>query len=518
MSVHVVSAAQAAALEAAAIAAGRSSRQLMRAAGCAAAALAVERYPLEVERGVAIFVGPGNNGGDAWVVAGELARRGVRVRVAEAATARTPDALAERETASSMLQHATPDGTEGLLIDGLLGTGARGAPGGAIAAAIERIMVGRASTAPGVPSARVLSLDVPSGLDATSGRTPGAFVRADLTVTFGSLKRGLLVHRAAAGAIAVVEIGLGAADAADIAILMDVAGVRRTVPVIPADAHKGTRKRLLVVGGGAGMAGAPVLAARGALRSGIGMVKLCVARQSITAVQVMEPVATAEPWPESDAEIHQLLGWAHVLLLGPGLGTVPQALALAERLLAAWDGPVVLDADALRAFDDHAADLAPLLGHRTAILTPHAVEFARLAGVTVDEVNDRRFEIASELARTARATVLLKGVPTVISDGRRTLVSASGTPVLATAGSGDVLGGIAATLLAQCSDSPDGVVHAAASAAWIHGRAAALAAGNHVRGVVLDDVIASLRDAWRLDADADPPPVLAQLSAVGERR
>jgi len=518
MSVRVVSAAQAAALDVSAIAAGTSSRQLMRAAGCAAAALAVERYPLQVERGVAIFAGPGNNGGDAWVVAGELARRGVRVRVAEAAMARTPDALAERETASSLLQHEPPDGTEGLLIDGLLGTGARGAPHGAIAAAIDQITACRAHSARGDSAARVLSLDVPSGLDATSGRAPGVFVRADLTVSFGSLKRGLLVHREASGAIAVVEIGLGAADAGDIAILMDAAGVRRTVPGIPADAHKGMRKRLLVVGGGAGMAGAPVLAARGALRSGIGMVKLCVARQNIASVQAMEPVAMAEPWPESDADIHQLLGWAQVLLLGPGLGADPQALTLAERLLAAWDGPVVLDADALRAFDGAAARLAPLLGHRPAILTPHAVEFARLAGVTVDEVNDRRFEIAGELAQKTHATVLLKGVPTVISDGRRTMVSASGTPVLATAGSGDVLGGIAATLLAQCSGSPDGIVHSAASAAWIHGRAASLASGGDVRGVVLDDVILSLRDAWRLDEDADPPPVLAQLSAVGERR
>ena len=148
------------------------------------------------------------------------------------------------------------------------------------------------------------------------------------------------------------------------------------------------------------------------------------------------------------------------------------------------------------------------------MITPHAVEFSRLAGVNPEEVNARRFEIAGELARTIHATVLLKGVPTIISDGSATDVSASGTPVLATAGSGDVLGGIVATLLAQGSNARS----SAAAAAWIHGRAAEIAARGQVRGVNLHDVIDALRDAWTLAVPVLPAPILAELPAVGESR
>jgi len=519
MSVRVLSAAQAAALDTKAIAGGVPSRALMQAAGRAAASLLLERFPLEAARGVALFAGPGNNGGDAWVVAAELARRGVRVRIAEADVARTPDAMAEREAASAVLQHALPDGSEGVIVDGLLGTGATGAPRGAIADAIGRIEAARTASS---PRPRVVALDVPSGVDATTGETPGPFVRADLTVTFGSVKRGLLVNRDAAGTILVADIGLAAAAEAftEGALLVDAAFVRDAVPPIPARAHKGTRKRLVVVGGALGMAGATVLAARAAMRSGIGMVRLCVASESESAVQAAEPAAMAAPWPATDADVDALVSWAHAFLIGPGIGATARAGALVERLLVARRGPVVLDADGLRAFEGAPRKLGTLLGapdpdgRRAAVITPHVVEFARLAGLTSDEVNARRFDVAAELARAVGATVLLKGVPTVVSDGARTLVSASGTPALATAGSGDVLGGILATVLAQ---SGNGLASAAA-AAWVHGRAAEIAAAGRVRGVALDDVIAALRAAWRLDMPPAPqPPVLAELAAVGDR-
>ena len=513
MSVRVVSASQAAELDAAAIAGGVSSRALMQAAGRAAADLVLSRFPLESSRGVAVFAGPGNNGGDAWVVAAELARRGVRVRVAEVSPSRTTDAIAEREAASAVLTHAVPDGSEGVLIDGLLGTGARGAPHGAIADAIGRMDFLRSDDRAGT---RVVALDVPTGVDATTGDAPGAHVRAHLTVTFGAMKRGLLVNRDAAGAIIAVDIGLGAgaAHSGDAMPLMDAGMARDAVPPIPGSAHKGVRKRLAIVGGSVGMAGSVILAARGALRSGIGMVKLLVSAESIAAVQAAEPVAMAAPWPESDAELRELFLWANVLLIGPGLGLGARPRAFVERLLREWRGPVVLDADALTAFKGDAAHLGTLLEGRPAVITPHAVEFSRLAGVNPEEVNARRFEIAGELARTIHATVLLKGVPTIISDGSATDVSASGTPVLATAGSGDVLGGIVATLLAQGSNARS----SAAAAAWIHGRAAEIAARGQVRGVNLHDVIDALRDAWTLAVPVLPAPILAELPAVGESR
>lgn len=510
MSVRVVSASQAAEMDAAAIATGVPSRALMQAAGRAAAELILARFPLESSRGVALYAGPGNNGGDAWVAAAELARRGVRVRVTEVSPSRTSDAKAEREAASAVLTHTLPDGSEGVIVDGLLGTGAHGAPHGVVAEAIERIGLLRSH---GRNDVRVVALDVPSGVDATTGETPGVHVRAHLTVTFGMMKRGLLVNRDAAGAIMVVDIGLGAtAPSGDAMPLVDAAFVRDAVPPILAAAHKGTRRRLAIVGGAEGMAGSTILAARGAMRSGIGMVKLVVASGSVAAVQSAEPAAMCARWPAADVEFAGIYEWADVLIVGPGLGQGPAARTFAERLLREWRGPVVLDADGLNAFAGDAVALGRLLAGRPAVITPHAAEFARLAGVKPGDVNARRFEIAAELARTIHATVLLKGVPTVVSDGTATDVSASGTPVLATAGSGDVLGGIVATLLAQGSDAR----RSAAAAAWIHGRAAEIAGAGRVRGVDLDDVIGALRDAWRLEVPQLPAPVLAELPAVGE--
>ncbi len=513
MSVRVVSASQAAELDAAAIAGGVPSRSLMQAAGRAAANLVLSRFPLESSRGVAVYAGPGNNGGDAWVVAAELARRGVRVRVAEISPSRTPDAIAEREAASAVLTHAVPDGSEGVIIDGLLGTGAKGAPHGEIADAIGRIDFMRSDDRAGV---RIVSLDIPSGVDATTGEAFGAHVRAHLTVTFGAVKRGLLVNRDAAGAIVVVDIGLGAgaAHSGDAMPLIHAQMVRDAVPPILAGAHKGTRKRLVIIGGAHGMAGSTILAARGALRSGVGMVKLVVASESVAAVQSAEPAAMCAPWPQSHEEFDAIWAWANVVLLGPGLGLGAAAAAFAERVLGEWKGPVVVDADGLTAFAGRAEALGALLKGRPAAITPHAVEFSRLAGMNPGEVNARRFEIAADLARRVHATVLLKGAPTIVSDGVATDVSASGSPVLATAGSGDVLGGIVATLLAQCGDARS----SAACAAWIHGRAAEIAGAGQVRGVNLSDVIDALRLAWRLESPPFVAPILGELPAVGESR
>ena len=509
MRVRVVGALQAAELDRRTIAAGVSSRVLMQAAGRAAAQLIVERFPLEASRGVAIYAGAGNNGGDAWVVAADLARRGIRVRVAESAAAKTPDAIAEREAASAVLQHGLPNGREGVIVDGLLGTGAVGAPRGPIADAIRQINNAAAH------GARVVALDIPSGVDGTSGECAGAFVNANLTVTFGAMKRGLLVNRDAAGAIVVVDIGV--ADVAggfdEAPWLFDEATVLRSVPPITASVHKGTRKRLLIVGGSLGFAGSTVLAARGAMRSGIGMVKLCVEPASIAAVQTLEPAAMAIAWPGTDAELQELLAWANVVLIGPGLGLADSSRAFARRLLTTWRGPVVVDADALTAFTGAPSELGALLAGRPAVITPHAVEFSRLAGVGLVEVNARRFEIAGELARTIRSTVLLKGEPTIISDGSVTEVSAAGTPVLATGGSGDVLGGIVATLLAQ-SNQPR---LSAAAAAWVHGRAAELAGAGCIRGVTVHDMVAALAGAWPTGDTPRIPPVIAELPAVGER-
>jgi NAD(P)H-hydrate epimerase len=262
------------------------------------------------------------------------------------------------------------------------------------------------------------------------------------------------------------------------------------------------------------MAGAVILASRSALRSGIGMVKAIVHRASLPAVQAAVPAALAATWPDSDDQATELMSWADGVLIGPGLGPGAPARALVERILGATKRPVVMDADALNAYRGEAKALGGRLRDRVALLTPHPAEGARLGDVTVDEVLERRFEFSSELAAVTRAGVLLKGVPTVIAgvDGP-TMVSARGTAALATAGSGDVLAGLAATLLAQIGEP----VRAGACAAFVHGRAAEVADPSGVaRGVDLDDVLTALGRTWRVWPPAPRPPVLAELPALGE--
>jgi NAD(P)H-hydrate epimerase len=297
-------------------------------------------------------------------------------------------------------------------------------------------------------------------------------------------------------------------------MLADARWVAAQVPPIAADAHKGSRRKLAIVGGGDGMAGASMLAARAAARSGIGMTRLIVAPDNLAVVQSAAYESLARAWPLGDDEMGDAItSWADTVLIGPGLGRSRVTRELVERTLRAWRGPVVVDADALNVFENDSATLGSLLRGRPAIVTPHPAELARLTGFSVQQVLDGRFEIGVEVARALGAAVLLKGVPTVISDiDGNVVVSASGTPALAAAGSGDVLAGVAATLLAQTRDAAG----SAAAAAWIHGRAAeAAGADRALRGVTLDDIISTLSSAWMF-APSPRVPVLAELPPVGE--
>jgi NAD(P)H-hydrate epimerase len=510
VTVRVVTAAESAAADRRAISAGMPARALMQRAGAAAASEIALRFPRGLRRGVAIYAGPGNNGGDGWVVAGALAAAGISARVRQVGELHTDDARAERALAAGMLRDQEPHGGEEIIVDALLGTGASGAPRGAIADAIAEMRTRRAN------GARIVALDIPSGLDATTGGAEGGVV-ADLTLTFGTIKRGQLIARGQCGRLVVLDIGLGAhADGAGLPELIGTAWSRARIPPILADAHKGVRRKLAIVGGGEGMAGAAILAARAAMRSGIGMVRLVVAQPNIAAVQSAAVEALAFPWPESDDAVEDTLAtWADGVLLGPGLGKYPWTRALAERVLRVWRGPVVVDADALNVFEGDATALRDLLRGRPALVTPHPAEFARLAGCLPADVLAQRFEIGASLARTLDCTVLLKGVPTVITDPTgRTVVSASGTPVLAAAGSGDVLGGIAATLLTQTGNA----LAAGACAAVVHGRAAELASrGAAVRGVDLGRVLDALPAVWGERLPPRRPPVLAELERPGDR-
>ena len=511
MIVRVVTGEGAAARDAAAINAGVSSRTLMHQAGTAAAEVLLRRLGDALGGGVLVMTGPGNNGGDGWVLAGHLADHGIPVRVHEVVESRTGDAFKARTETIRRVSLGASDGTEMVVVDALLGTGARGAPARALAEAVRTIQQRRAA------GAVVVALDIPTGVDATRGAGKLA-VTADLTISFGTVKRGHLLSRGECGAIAVVDIGLGEhAGLADGAPgLVDESWVANVIPPIDANAHKGTRRRVVIVGGSRGMAGAVILAARAASRSGIGMVRTLVEEPSLAAVQAAAVEATAATWPVAGEDFAALLEGCHAVLVGPGLGRSAQARRQLETVLEVWQGPTVLDADAINIFEGEIPWLSAALAGRPALLTPHVRELARLVGTNDDEVINNRFEVAQDAAHVMGASILLKGVPTVITaPSGEAMVSASGTPVLATAGSGDVLAGIAVTLLAQIGDSHK----SGAAAAWIHGRAAEIAnAGRPVRGVTIGEILDALGHAWRLSNAPPPAPVLTELPAVFEHR
>ncbi|HEU5184236.1 MAG TPA: NAD(P)H-hydrate dehydratase [Gemmatimonadaceae bacterium] len=502
-------AADAAALDSAAAAAGIPSRALMQRAGAAAATEIVRRLPHLLADGVVIFTGPGNNGGDGWVLARALATVGVRVTALEVAQSRTEDAKAERALARPFVS-TDPSGRERIVVDALLGTGARGAVRPEIASAIAAIAAARAQ------GATVVALDVPTGVDADTGESAVA-VHADLTLTFAAPKRGVLAARSHTGTVVVLDIGLGEGDGA-LPELVRERWVRDMVPPIAAEAHKGVRGRLAIVGGGSGMTGAAILASRAAMRSGIGLVRLVVPRESVPAVQSAEPHALTHEWPvgeEGRAVMRSTLSpWADVLLLGPGLGNTAETAAVARDVLAEWRGPVVIDADGLNVFAGAAVALGELCDGRPALLTPHVAEAARLLGESNATIAGDRYEAAARLATLTGATVLLKGVPTIIATpDSRTMVSASGTPALASAGSGDLLAGIAASLLVRVKDA----LVAGACAAWVHGRAGEIATrGRAPRGVPLSRVLEALELTWNFSPPPPSYPAIIELAAVPE--
>jgi ADP-dependent NAD(P)H-hydrate dehydratase / NAD(P)H-hydrate epimerase len=485
----------------------------MQRAGQSAAAEISLRYRERLRHGATVFTGPGNNGGDGWVVASALAKAGVEVTVVEAVEARSPDAVAEKSEAVSQVRAVRPAresldqlDAPGVVIDALLGTGASGEPRDAIADCIARINAFHGQ------GSRVASLDIPSGLDASTGRH-GHCVAADLTLTFGGIKRGSLIARDCCGEIVVLDIGLDEPtnDAPrDLPWLVDGAWVHAHIPPIPFDAHKGTRKHVAIIGGGPGMPGAVVLSARAAARSGAGLVRAFVFPDNATGVAGAIPFALVSAWPTEHADISKLISkWAAAIVIGPGLGKSNETRELVEKVLRDSTLPVVLDADALNVFQGDTSVLADLVRDRKALLTPHVAEFSRLAGVDVQTVLDNRFDIGLDLARSLGATVLLKGTPTVIftPDGDRA-VAARGTAALGTGGSGDVLSGIAGTMLAQTCDP----LTAGCCAAWVHGRAAEYC--EYVRGTTIEDVLYALPRAWNQSPRATTPPVLGMLPAV----
>ncbi|HEY3279752.1 MAG TPA: NAD(P)H-hydrate dehydratase [Gemmatimonadales bacterium] len=478
------------------------SRVLMETAGRAAAQVLLAEFPAAARSGVLVAAGAGNNGGDGWVLARALHASRVPVWVA-AVDPKTDDAIDNRALArvdgvrELARDEAWPQAA--VAVDALLGTGAAGPARGDVLALAERV------AAYGAP---VLALDGPTGLDLSSGEAHGP-VRAQVTVTFGGPRRGHLLAREWCGKVAVVDIGFPPPDPAWPVLVTDAWAAAR-LPRLQSTMHKGDRGRVCVVGGANGMTGAALHAARAALAAGAGLVKLVAAPETIAAARASLPdVLTVESalGPELEAAAAEALEWADAVVLGPGLGRdAPRerflAAALARRAL-----PTVLDADALHLFKGPA--------DRPLVCTPHVGEFRALAGdALADQAANDRWAAAAKASVKLKATVLLKGVPTVVADLRGPIhVVASGNPGLATGGSGDLLAGFIGAFLARGT----AVAEAAALGAHALGRAAEHGARQWTaRSLRPADVLAALPDIWRAWRDVPPsaPPVLAVLDAV----
>ena len=434
---------------------------------------------------VVVLAGSGDNGGDALYAGARLAARGASVLAVQAAAKIHEAGAAALRAAGGRVAGADDPNVAGavgaadLILDGLLGIGGRGG--------LREPQAALAGLAAGSP-ATVVAVDLPSGVDADTGVVAGAAIRADVTVTFGTVKPGLLVDPGAshAGVVELIDIGLAPFLAPPDLTALQAADVGAALPRPPADSDKYRRGVVGLVAGSQRYTGAAALAVGGALRGGAGMVRLVSAEHAVAVVRVLWPeavITVTGPDRPASQDI-PTAGRVQAWVAGPGMGTDDDAR---ERLAAvlASDVPVLVDADGLTLL---AADRGLLDRAAPTLLTPHAGELGRLLGVDPADIEARRLEHARRAAAELGATVLLKGSTTVIAgpdggpdagpdggpDGGPVWVNLTGTSWLATAGTGDVLSGLAGALLAQGL----AVGEAAAAAPYLPGLAARLAAGG----------------------------------------
>ncbi|KUP97880.1 bifunctional ADP-dependent NAD(P)H-hydrate dehydratase/NAD(P)H-hydrate epimerase [Thermobifida cellulosilytica] len=439
---------------------------LMHRAAFGLASVCAQILPRVSGARVVLLVGSGDNGGDALFAGAELARRGAAVTAVAAGRTPHPGGLAALRAAggrtAAVAEAADLVAAADLVVDGLVGIGVRGAlrePHASLAALTE------------TTDAAVVAVDLPSGVDADTGAVPGASVRADVTVTFGTHKPGLLVDPGAqrAGVVEFVDIGLAPDLPAPDVVAPQAADVAALLPRPTAESDKYRRGVLGLAAGSDRYRGAAVLAAGGALRTGVGMLRYAgqpevarevVARWPEAVVSVLDPMDPVASLPR------RVAAW----VIGPGRGLHPTAAAELEAVLATEE-PVLVDADAITLL----ARDPDLVRKRDAptLLTPHAGELSRLLpGADRADIEANRLEHARRAAAEYGCTVLLKGSTTLVAEpGRPVAANPTGTPLLATAGSGDVLAGMIGALLAAGLPSWE----AAVCGAYLHGLAARLA-------------------------------------------
>ncbi|MGW0802101.1 NAD(P)H-hydrate dehydratase [Nonomuraea sp. NPDC002799] len=434
---------------------------LMARAATGLAAVCADLLGRVYGKRVVLLVGSGDNGGDALYAGERLARRGAWVGAVLAGSKTHEAALrALRQAGGRVVEPGELERAD-LIIDGLVGIGVAGALREPYARLAERANAARGT---------IVAVDVPSGVDASSGRVHGAAIHAKVTVTMGAYKTGLLVDPGAAcsGRVELVDIGLGAfLPDPDTAALTD-GDVDVLLPRPGQESDKYRRGVLGVAAGSDQFTGAAVLAVGGALRAGVGMVRYAGPAEPVAQVRGHWPeaVVTELARPSID-DVGRVQAW----VLGPGLGTGDWAHELAARVLAS-NVPVLVDADALTLV---AGDRGLLRRTAPVLITPHAGELARLIEAGRDQIEAARLEHVRVAAAELGVTVLLKGSTTVIAeDSRPVRVNVTGTPWLATGGTGDVLAGVAGALLAQGLSCYD----AASCAAYLHGVAGRIAAGG----------------------------------------
>ena len=467
--------------------AGIPGIELMERAGSESLRTLRERWP--AARRVAVVAGPGNNGGDGFVVARRAAREGLSVSVtligdverirgdALAAYRRMLDAEPGLEPIRRVAQETD------VIVDALFGTGLTRNIAGAAAAAVKEMNDARAP---------VLALDVPSGLHSDTGRMLGGAVRAAVTVSFIGLKQGLFTAkgRDCAGEIAYHDLGVPdhvfarvEASARRMAYedCLGLLGSRRR------DSHKGRFGHVLVVGGDHGFAGAARLAGEAAARTGAGLVSVATRPDHVAPIVAARPELMAHGVDSPEA-LGPLLDRASVVAVGPGLGRKEWGVSLLERVVTS-DRAIVVDADAINLLAQGAVAW-PGAARRPVVYTPHPGEAGRVLGVSVGALEADRFAAARALVETRPGTWLLKGAGTIVAEpGAAPRVCEGGNPGMASGGMGDVLTGIVAALLAQGC----GPLDAASAGACVHAAAGDRAAEGGERGLLAGDLVATLR-------------------------
>jgi NAD(P)H-hydrate epimerase len=456
---------------------------LMLRAGAAAWSLLRGRWPQA--RRIGIACGPGNNGGDGYVVARLALEAGCHVEAVIPPDGQARSEAAVRAAEAWRLAKGRTTYFDGHLpamdvwVDALFGTGLARAPEGEARAMIERINGSR------LP---VLALDAPSGLDADRGSAAGIAMRARLTLSFVAAKRGLYTGQARDfdGEVRLDTLGLPAdafAGFAPAAFLYRPAQLANGLAPRHANAHKGEHGHVLCVGGEVGMGGAVRLCAEAALRTGVGLASVATRGAGVAALLAVRPEAMTHA-VEDGAALLPLAERADILAVGPGLGQGAWGRGLFEAAIASGK-PLILDADALNLL---AADPRPLPG---AILTPHPGEAARLLGIDSARVQADRYTAVESLAAKFACVVVLKGAGTLVAaPGHATAVIGAGNPGMATGGMGDVLTGVIAALYAQRLAPFDAAVHGA----LLHGAAGDAAARiDGERGLLPSDLFRHLR-------------------------